>query len=370
MMRDCSGRVHPGQSTCRGRLLWGHPTTWRPRSWCNLRRATISQQVSRHSQLHSTMSQCRRPNTISLPSGSCKAGHAGCTDACSTGACFWHSEGIFSLVASPACSRVHASCRHLVLWDGAAGAGEGQSAPGGLLLYKDHPGHCAWRCAQPADVWLHTQILKSERSAPNSYDDQSSTRSRCTAALHRLVSEQLYRCKSLFRPCLSLTIYPSPQGLDSMVAACLNKDANQRPTAAELLKDPVLKHGHDHKWLAKRLAALERDRSSRRVSFKDGSSTAHSGSQSPNHTPPVSFCSSWSRPVSPKTPITSYYIASHACLKMLGQLGQQHPQPQPGACTCHRPAGIPLWPATSSAKLHYALTRKPIHGHFSCAVCS
>ncbi|CAK0783086.1 hypothetical protein CVIRNUC_006281 [Coccomyxa viridis] len=77
------------------------------------------------------------------------------------------------------------------------------------------------------------------------------------------------------------------KGLDSMVAACLNKDANQRPTAAELLKDPVLKHGHDHKWLAKRLAALERDRSSRRVSFRDGSSTAHSGSQSPHHTPPT-----------------------------------------------------------------------------------
>ena len=74
-----------------------------------------------------------------------------------------------------------------------------------------------------------------------------------------------------------------------MVAACLNKDADQRPTAAELLKDPVLKHGHDHRWLAKRLAALERDRSSRRVSFRDGSSTAHSGSQSPNHTPPVSL---------------------------------------------------------------------------------
>ncbi len=91
-----------------------------------------------------------------------------------------------------------------------------------------------------------------------------------------------------------------------MVAACLNKDANQRPTAAELLKDPVLKHGHDHKWLAKRLAALERDRSSRRVSFRDGSSTAHSGSQSPHHTPPVSVCPSccWSRPVSHLRPIT------------------------------------------------------------------
>ena len=95
------------------------------------------------------------------------------------------------------------------------------------------------------------------------------------------------------------------QGLDSMVAACLNKDANQRPTAAELLKDPVLKHGHDHKWLAKRLAALERDRSSRRVQFKDGSSTAHSGSHSPNSTPPVSFGPFWSHPVPPLRPITS-----------------------------------------------------------------
>ena len=150
-----------------------------------------------------------------------------------------------------------------------------------------------------------------------------------------------------------------------MVAACLNKDANQRPTAAELLKDPVLKHGHDHKWLAKRLAALERDRSSRRVSFRDGSSTAHSSSQSPNHTPPVSFypsmqCHHW-RP--------SHHIAPHACFKMRGRQGQQHPQPQPGACTCPRPAGTPLWPAMSLAKLHHAPTRKRRRGHSSCAVC-
>lgn len=62
------------------------------------------------------------------------------------------------------------------------------------------------------------------------------------------------------------------------MAACLNKDADKRPTAAELLKDPVLRHAHDSRWLAKRLSGL--DRSSRRVSFKDGiagpNSTGHS----------------------------------------------------------------------------------------------
>ena len=100
MMRDCSGRDHPGQSTCRGRLSWGRPTTWRLRSWCNLRRATTSQQVTCHSQLHPAMSQCRRPNMINLPSCSCKVGHAGCTNACSTAARFWHGEGNLSLAAS------------------------------------------------------------------------------------------------------------------------------------------------------------------------------------------------------------------------------------------------------------------------------
>ena len=166
MMCVCSGRGHPGQSTCRGRLLWGRPTTWRPRSWCNRRRATISQQVSRHAQLHPAMSQCRRPNTISLPSCSGQAGHAVCANAHSTRACA--SGMVRELKASascPACSHGHASCRHLVLWDGAAGAGERQGASGRLLLHQDHPGHCAWRCAQPADVWLHTSLLKSERSA-------------------------------------------------------------------------------------------------------------------------------------------------------------------------------------------------------------
>ena len=60
-VHDCSERAHHGRSTCRGRLSWGRPTTWRPRSWCSLRRATISLQVSSHPQPHSAMSHCGHP---------------------------------------------------------------------------------------------------------------------------------------------------------------------------------------------------------------------------------------------------------------------------------------------------------------------
>lgn len=74
-----------------------------------------------------------------------------------------------------------------------------------------------------------------------------------------------------------------------MVAACLNKNADRRPSAADLLREPVLKHAHDSKWLAKRLLSL--DRSARRISWKDdvGAST-HSLGNSPNPTPPVRHC--------------------------------------------------------------------------------
>ncbi len=71
------------------------------------------------------------------------------------------------------------------------------------------------------------------------------------------------------------------QALESMVAACLRKDADKRPSATQLLKDPVLKHGHDHKWLAKRLSGL--DKSSRRASSVGDDSTAHSPASSSSH---------------------------------------------------------------------------------------
>ncbi len=67
-----------------------------------------------------------------------------------------------------------------------------------------------------------------------------------------------------------------------MVAACLEKDADRRPTASQLLKDPVLRHGHDHKWLAKRLSGL--DKSARRVSSLGDVSTAYSTGYSANST--------------------------------------------------------------------------------------
>ncbi len=87
------------------------------------------------------------------------------------------------------------------------------------------------------------------------------------------------------------------QGLCKLVARCLNKDADTRPTASELLKDPIFKQAHDGKWLAKRLFGAA-DKSSggdksRRVTFKDGREGTPPGSVSPRQhsTVPVSpFC--------------------------------------------------------------------------------
>lgn len=75
------------------------------------------------------------------------------------------------------------------------------------------------------------------------------------------------------------------QALEGMVAACLKKDADKRPTATQLLKDPVLKHGHDHKWLAKRLSGL--DKSSRRALSAGDDSTAYNSSYSAHSTSSV-----------------------------------------------------------------------------------
>ncbi len=75
------------------------------------------------------------------------------------------------------------------------------------------------------------------------------------------------------------------QALESMVAACLRKAADKRPSATQLLKDPVLRHGHDHKWLAKRLSGL--DKSSRRASSVGDDSTAHSPASSSHSTSSV-----------------------------------------------------------------------------------
>ena len=141
-----------------------------------------------------------------LLSCSCQAGHAVCANAYSTCACA--SGMVRELKASascPACSRGHASCRHLVLWHGAAGAGEGQSAPGGLLLHKDHPGHCAWRCAQPADVWLHTQILKSKLSLSNTLFSPLQAPGAQLLFIASCRTAILMQCPT--RTCLSPTIY-------------------------------------------------------------------------------------------------------------------------------------------------------------------
>ena len=81
-----------------------------------------------------------------------------------------------------------------------------------------------------------------------------------------------------------------------MVAACLRKDADKRPTASQLLKDPVLKHGHDHKWLAKRLSGL--DKSSRRVSSLGDDSTSYSTGYSAHSTSSVTIMLGLAGPVS------------------------------------------------------------------------
>jgi len=77
------------------------------------------------------------------------------------------------------------------------------------------------------------------------------------------------------------------QALDSMVASCLNKDADKRPSAAALLKNPVLRHGHDNKWLAKRLSGLEKS-NSRRISSVGDNSSSHSTGYSSQST--LSVC--------------------------------------------------------------------------------
>ena len=81
------------------------------------------------------------------------------------------------------------------------------------------------------------------------------------------------KCKAM------VVIRMCAQALDNLVTACLNKDADKRPAAAELLKDPVLRHAHDSKWLAKRMSGL--DRNSQRVSFKGGIAGPNSTSHSP-----------------------------------------------------------------------------------------
>ena len=85
--------------------------------------------------------------------------------------------------------------------------------------------------------------------------------------------------------CQKLETERAVQALESMVAACLRKDADKRPSATQLLKDPVLKHGHDHKWLAKRLSGL--DKSSRRASSMGDDSSAHSPASSSHSTSSV-----------------------------------------------------------------------------------
>lgn len=79
------------------------------------------------------------------------------------------------------------------------------------------------------------------------------------------------------------------QALCNLAARCLNKDADSRPTASELLKDPLFKYAHDGKWLAKRLMGAA---GGRKVTFKEGGegSPSSSGSASPHHTAaPVSL---------------------------------------------------------------------------------
>jgi serine/threonine protein kinase len=73
------------------------------------------------------------------------------------------------------------------------------------------------------------------------------------------------------------------QGLCNLVARCLNKDADTRPSATELLKDPLFKHAHDGKWLAKRLLGATDKSSSgnRRVTFEDGQKRSPPGSVTP-----------------------------------------------------------------------------------------
>ena len=88
----------------------------------------------------------------------------------------------------------------------------------------------------------------------------------------------------------------SLQGLCNLVARCLNRDAQNWPTAAELLKDPVFKHARDSKWLAKRLlstSTADGKSGGRRVKFRDGKeATSPTSSTTPSQTvAPVS--STW-----------------------------------------------------------------------------
>lgn len=77
------------------------------------------------------------------------------------------------------------------------------------------------------------------------------------------------------------------------MARCLNKDADSRPSAAELLKEPIFKHAHDSKWLAKRLLAASAAKAKaggRRLKFQDGKEGMSPTSMSPSQTvAPVSL---------------------------------------------------------------------------------
>jgi serine/threonine protein kinase len=61
------------------------------------------------------------------------------------------------------------------------------------------------------------------------------------------------------------------QALCSVVGRCLNKDADARPSASELLRDPLFRHAHDSRWLARRLLQppSPAERAGKKVSFRE-----------------------------------------------------------------------------------------------------
>jgi serine/threonine protein kinase len=71
------------------------------------------------------------------------------------------------------------------------------------------------------------------------------------------------------------------QALCSLASRCLTKDANARPTASGLLKDPLFRHVHDRRWLARRLLQPPAERGAKRVSFNDAGSDSPTSSLHP-----------------------------------------------------------------------------------------